>query len=513
MLIESPRENILTMDMNTISSKESIEVTLDRGGNGYTTVEVDDGVSIDGRKRCCEFLRFKDNFKAKGIATLATGRGALVMSNIFISTSLIYLASEAAGCFDEEGKVDKATCNNKVYGFLPASLVTNIAVISGVLSAFFMPLIGAILDYTPYRHEVGVASALLMVAIQGVQIYTVSSTWFAMAILQAIAGFIYQIQVLATYAYFPELASEVGERTMTNFSSKMTLLQFSSQESFLILISALAIALKLNDVVTAQVSQAINCVWILIAFGLGWFKYLPKVGTRHESMPEGTNNLFSAGFIQLWRTANAINKHFGRSLRWYFAALIFAEAGVNAFTVVAVTFQTAQLQMSASEIGIQFIVVLACTLPGTKLAEFVTKLTDAKRSWIICLTFFGIVTGVAAVVLSGPSMKSISFIFCVLWGICLGWFYPTQNLLFSLLLPRGQEAELSGIFVYCSQIIVWMPPMIFTAMYENGISMQWGLASLVLFMYIAVGFLLCLAPWKDMLEEVNRPLPVDRTQT
>jgi len=70
LLIESPREKNLTMDMNTISSKESIEVTLDRGGNGYTTVEVDDGVSIDGRKRCCEFLRFKDNFKAKGIATV-----------------------------------------------------------------------------------------------------------------------------------------------------------------------------------------------------------------------------------------------------------------------------------------------------------------------------------------------------------------------------------------------------------------------------------------------------------
>ena len=59
---------------------------------------------------------------------------------------------------------------------------------------------------------------------------------------------------------FLELASEVGERTMTIFSSKMTLLQFSSQESFLILISALAIALKLNDMLTAQVSQAINCV-------------------------------------------------------------------------------------------------------------------------------------------------------------------------------------------------------------------------------------------------------------
>ena len=137
------------------------------------------------------------------------------MSHIFLSTSLIFLASEAAGCLDDEGKVAD-TCTNNVNGMLPAALVTNIAIVSGLLAAFLMPLAGAMIDYTAHRRAVGITVAVLMISIQAILIGTVSQTWFAMAILQGFAGFLYQVQVLAIYAYLPEIARAVGQSTMTN---------------------------------------------------------------------------------------------------------------------------------------------------------------------------------------------------------------------------------------------------------------------------------------------------------
>jgi MFS-type transporter involved in bile tolerance (Atg22 family) len=98
---------------------------------------------------------------------------------------------------------------------LPASLVANIAILSGVLSALLMPIAGAMVDYTPYRRRLGCVSAFLMILIQAIQIGTVSQTWFPMSILQGLAGFLYQVQVLATYAYLPDIARSVGESTMT----------------------------------------------------------------------------------------------------------------------------------------------------------------------------------------------------------------------------------------------------------------------------------------------------------
>ena len=57
---------------------------------------------------------------------------------------------------------------------------------------------------------------------------------------------------------------------------------------------------------------------------------------------------------------------------------------------------------------------------------------------------------VGALTLGGAANKYLSLIwgFCV--GVTLGWFYPTENLFFSCILPKGQEAEMAGFRVYCS---------------------------------------------------------------
>lgn len=114
------------------------------------------------------------------------------MSNLYLATSFIFLANQEAGCLDENDETI-LNCTGRVYGMAPSSVVSNIAVVSGVLSAFFMPLFGAILDYTRHRKLVGVVATTMMVMIQAVQIYTVPSTWFPMVILQAISGFLYQV--------------------------------------------------------------------------------------------------------------------------------------------------------------------------------------------------------------------------------------------------------------------------------------------------------------------------------
>ena len=87
------------------------------------------------------------------------------MSNIFLSTALIYLASEEAGCLDEEDKVID-DCDKKIYGFRPILLISNIAVIQGLLSAFFMPVFGAMVDFTPYRRLVGIWASCMIILIQ-----------------------------------------------------------------------------------------------------------------------------------------------------------------------------------------------------------------------------------------------------------------------------------------------------------------------------------------------------------
>ena len=102
---------------------------------------------------------------------------AAIMSNVFLASALIFLAKREIGC--EEDEVE---CG-KVYGMKPSSLITTIGTVSGILSAFFMPFIGAIIDYTSKRWECGAIATTLFILIQAIQIGTVQKTWFAMATL------------------------------------------------------------------------------------------------------------------------------------------------------------------------------------------------------------------------------------------------------------------------------------------------------------------------------------------
>lgn len=454
------------------------------------------------KKKCCGSLRFGGNQEAQGYMLMTTARGAIIMSNIFLATALIRLASESAGCVFVKGETNE--CNEEVYGFRPSSLITMIAVVSGVMAACLLPIIGAIVDYTPYRRALGLFSAVFIAAVQAIQIWLTEKTWFPMAILQAINGFMYLVQVLAIYAYLPDIGREVGSKKMMGFAAIFTMTQFGSQSAYLVVNIALSIAFDLGDVKTAQVSQGICVVWLFATFYPGW-KKMPSVPKLHDR-PAG-KGLVRLGFSRVWQTMVGINKHYGKGLRWYFLAVAFGEAGANAFTVVAVTFMVDQLGMTGTQVGIVFLVTLLSSIPGAKIGEYISHKTCPITSWKINLVTFSAITVAGSFILTGPDRQSICYGFGVLWGLMLGWFYPLENVIFTMCVPKGQESELSGFYTYCRAILTWCPPLIFTVMNESGIEMTWALLSLIIFLLIAVVFLQIMAPWDEMVEDakgVNR---------
>jgi MFS transporter, UMF1 family len=449
------------------------------------------------------WYKFQHVAPAQAYNYLGLGRGALVMSNIFLSTSFIYLASEGVGCvYTDETTGDQVVvenCDAKVYGSSsPTSLIANIAVVSSVLAALFMPMVGAMVDYTHHRRTVGIVSAVLMLCIQLAQVGTVASTWCSMAILQALGGFLYQVQVLAMYAYLPEISRMVGEDVMSKFTGTFTTCQFLAQGCFLMVVIALSTALDLNSVVTAQVSQAIDVVWTGLFFLLGW-RLMPSAPASH-ALPPGRCRLLTLGFVQVYHTTRKLNQEFYcTGLKWYLAALIFAEAGVNSFTVLAVVYLKDHIGLSGTEIGIFFLVVLIATLPGAFLSSKITNwLRSPNRSWQLCLAFLIVCTAGGALIVD-QSPQFVAYIWGVCSGILLGWFYPTEHLFFSMILPHGQEAELSGFFVYCTQILGWLPPLIFSILVDNHVSQTYGVMSLSVFFLIAILFLSRAASWSEVL--------------
>lgn len=83
-------------------------------------------------------------------------------------------------------------------------------------------------------------------------------------------------------------------------------------------------------------------------------------------------------------------------------------------------------------------------------------------------------------------------------GMLLGWHYPVETLIYSLCLPKGQDAEFTGFYVYCTQILVWLPPLIFSALVQQGISQSFGVFVVAMFGLVAILFISLLPPWDEM---------------
>jgi len=461
---------------------------------------------------CCRCWNFGGHATAIGYNCLGLARGAIVMSNIFLATSFVFLASEQAGCVDDEGELFDE-CNKNVYGFRPAALVSNIAVITGLLSAFFMPLCGALVDCTNHRRLVGIIVSCLITLIQAIQIGTVSGTWYPMLMLQALAGFLYQVLVLSNYAYLPDMARVLGEEKMTKYTATWMMSQFGSQITFLLLVIILGMAGSLDDVTTAQFSQCLNAVWSIAAFCIGWY-YMPNAPAARqlETGSSGCCSLFTHGFVQIFRTVRDINKSYKKGLRWYLLALVFAESAVNAFTTVSVVFLGDKLKFSGTEIGIFFLVTLLGSFPGGCISSAVSKRTNPNTSWKLSQVAILVVAIVGANILratpiGGDQIMVVANAWGFVVGICLGWFYPTENLFFSMILPQGQEAELAGFFVYCTQILGWLPPLIFSILVQNDIDQTYGLMAVACFILPSLLALSMTTSWEGILEEVGHVAP------
>lgn len=279
------------------------------------------------------------------------------------------------------------------------------------------------------------------------------------------------------------------------------MLQFTSQCIFLVVISVIGFVLALNDVTLAHVSQSINVIWSGAAFALGW-KLMDDI-PPHNTLPDG-RNLFTEGFLQTFRTFCNIMHHYRDGFFMYLLAVVFAEAGANAFTVVSVLYLNETLKMGGAEIGMVMLLTLFATLPGSKLGEFVTKKTNPNTSWKLSMVSFIIFTAAASFVLDSPERKNFAYLWAVFWGISLGWFYPTENVFFAMSLPQGQEAELTGFFIYCTQVIVWFPPMLFTWLNESGVNQKWGLMTINIFFFIAICLLMMIKPWDEVIKDARK---------
>ena len=419
--------------------------------------------------------------EATALALDISARAMILMSSIFLGPALLELATAAA----EENCVAPREEACRIYGFLPSSLLSNIAVVAGFLGSAAMPVFGATVDHTSYRWQMGAGSAMGLVLVKGVEVMVSAQTWFLVACLQVVSIVLFHMHVTTTYAYTSELSTDAAEQTAYNTYYVVVLYLFSLL--FLAFVTTASFLLNVDDVGTARIGQVTTSSCCAIIFYVAW-KYFFQPSPAKSSIPQH-QTLWTVGFYKVFHTFSRIKRELP-ALKWLMFAVMFGEAATNTLITISTTYMKTFLEMPANSIGLVMLAVLVMGGPGSKWGGFLSYAIGPVYSAALCNAFLILITTVAALTLTGPQHSHYMPLIGGLWGLGLGWLLPMHSTAFMTIIPpRGQEAEHMGLYILSGQILSWLPPMVFTAMNEAGMDMAYGLASLDIFFALAI---LCL---------------------
>lgn len=432
----------------------------------------------------------------------AAARGVAVMGTaVFVSSELLRLANEAAGCIvpDDDVAFAEFTCDGRVYGMHPSSLLTNIVMVVGLFSASIMPLVGSIIDHTEHRRAVGSVSAIAFSILILVQMLVMNDFWFVAAILQVFIAFFYTVHLCAVYAYLPELTT--NNETMIHYTAQFSAAQYSGSVTFLLLmVIILSTINRHDDFIAATLSQTVVFLVCCLFFGYAWTKLFYPRPARHK-VPAG-RTLLSAGFWKIYKTGRTIIEQHS-AIKWLLVSVAFTEGATTTFSTVAITYMTHYLGFTPRQNGIAILLLLLFGVPGTRLAAWLSRRFNPIRSLQACLVLWVVNTTAAAIFLKEPNQEGLAYFFAMIWGLGIGWIYPSEKTLYVTIIPRGQEAELMGVYICACQVLSWLPPMVFSIMNEMGVSMRMSLFSLTVYFIISFGVLFLVGDYNDAVNHAK----------
>eukprot|EP00594_Rhizosolenia_setigera_P015670 CAMPEP_0178962344 /NCGR_PEP_ID=MMETSP0789-20121207/14301_1 /TAXON_ID=3005 /ORGANISM="Rhizosolenia setigera, Strain CCMP 1694" /LENGTH=506 /DNA_ID=CAMNT_0020646461 /DNA_START=49 /DNA_END=1569 /DNA_ORIENTATION=- len=461
---------------------------------GGTTEPKNSNENDDEKKKCAFVQRWKfnGNKEAQAWALMSTWHGIAIAATGIATIPLLRIAEHAAGCGDLS---ENEICENKVYGFRPSSLLTLIQTVSGAAMAIIIPFIGGIVDRTRHRRPLTIISASVGLIYAVVATSMNENNWFFICLIYVISFIAYFLMNLLMNAYLAELTDDNDE--LTEFNAQFLMLRGGAIFPYAFFVLLLTyVFTKFEDttsiafdIVLFRTCCGVEAVFFLVlmvgAFRIGF------PNREAKQIPESSP--FEAVF-QLHRTLIMIYREYN-GLFYFMICLIPFANGVTSIGNIAVTFITLFLQGTNAEIALNAVLLSLFAVFGSRIQPIICrKLGHLKEVSLNMILWMLILCFIAFFVTKPEHMKRF-FVMSALFGVVWGWSLPSMRTIYIILMPKGREAEIMGIYMFVTAGFLWAPPLLFTILNEAGVAMN---VSMGIF---AIPFVLALLAVQKIKEE------------
>jgi len=337
-----------------------------------------------------------------------------------------------------------------------------------------MPLIGALLDSSNHRRLVGGLTALAVTVFTFIQSFVSERNWFPLFILNLLSFLTLSVNGCVGLAYLPELTRDITK--LERYNAVIMIYSSVTTVIFLIAMTVVSTIMKNPDdtILMAQIALLTTFFFQVVFYGISWTRLFGVRQAAHgstditESKPRC--HLLHSGIRSLKRTLVKAFKQ-RSEVRWFLIFRATSQPVVIAFTAAALSYIN-ELQVSPRNIGITTLIVLASAVPGNKLSLMMMHRFNPLWTLKLCtFLWMGLASSFVWIV-NEPGQETRLLLVGILWGLILGMKEPADKTILCNLVPKGIEAEMSGLYIFASQILMWLPPLVFTLMNENGVDIQ-----------------------------------------
>jgi UMF1 family MFS transporter len=391
------------------------------------------------------------------------------------------------------------------YDLVTAKSVYSYSVSASVLlQVFFLPVLGAIADYTHLKKTllavfcyIGAVSCSLLFFVQD-GLYLVGAALFIVSNLSAGAS------VVFFNSYLPDITTEDMRDRVSSWSFAAGYLG-----GFLTLILG-GVLLFSSGSLGISTEYAARICFLLAGVWWGGFAVISLVLLKRRApqrtAPEG-RGFVAAGFSELGATFKELFK-LKHTLRFLVGYLLYND-GIQTVIAMAGLFLAQELFVARGVESDRTVLLIAFGIAqlvaffGSFVFERISYWTNAKTAILISLAIW------SAIVIYGYGFLNTvteAYVMSGAIGFVLGGSQALSRSLFSQMIPNGREAAFFGIYAISERGTSWIGPLVFGGVAQMTDSYRPAILALIFF-FVAGSIILLFTDTARAIHEAGNVTP------